>query len=43
MRFHSACDDVGTTRRLLESSATPRFPMAGSLQSGTPNPGAPLD
>jgi predicted AAA+ superfamily ATPase len=30
--YHIACDDVGATRRLVVSSATQRFPMAGGLE-----------
>jgi predicted AAA+ superfamily ATPase len=30
--YHTACDDVGATRRLVVSSATQRFPMAGGLE-----------
>jgi len=30
--YHTACDDVAATRRLVVSSATQRFPMAGGLE-----------
>jgi predicted AAA+ superfamily ATPase len=30
--YHIACDDVGATRRLVVSSATTRFPMAGGIE-----------
>ncbi|MCF8209485.1 MAG: ATP-binding protein [Rhodoferax sp.] len=30
--YHLACDDVGATRRLVVSSASQRFPMAGGLE-----------
>jgi hypothetical protein len=30
--YHIACDDVSATRRLVVSSATTRFPMAGGIE-----------
>ena len=30
--YHIACDDVGATRRIVVSSASQRFPMAGGLE-----------
>ncbi len=30
--FHIACDDLGTTRRLLVSSANTRYPMSGGIE-----------
>ncbi len=30
--YHIACDDVGATRRVVVSSASQRFPMAGCLE-----------
>lgn len=30
--YHIACDDVAATRRLVVSSATTRFPMAGGIE-----------